>query len=163
MKKTTVPPIRVEPDFRAEVDAVLAEGETLTQFVEASVRASVERRRMQAEFVARGLRSREEARRTEDYVDADAVDPLIDFLLELELSRDGGDLSVPKQAIAALQSGMATLKSSPFTCRKAGQSPFLRELIVPFGRSGHVAFFEIEGEGNVAGLAVRHQLEDDDH
>ena len=41
MKTTTIPSIRVEPDFRAEVEAVLAEGETLSQFVEASVRASV--------------------------------------------------------------------------------------------------------------------------
>ena len=73
MKTTTIPSIRVEPDFRAEVEAVLVEGETLTQFVEASVRASVERRRMQAEFIARGLRSRDEARRTGDYVDADVV------------------------------------------------------------------------------------------
>lgn len=73
MKTTTIPSIRVEPDFRAEVEAVLADGETLTQFVEASVRASVERRRMQAEFIARGLRSRDKARRTGDYVDADVV------------------------------------------------------------------------------------------
>ncbi|MDT7835354.1 YlcI/YnfO family protein [Aquabacterium sp. OR-4] len=73
MKTTTIPSIRVEPDFRAEVEAVLAEGETLTQFVEASIRATVERRRMQAEFIARGLRSRDKARRTGDYVDADVV------------------------------------------------------------------------------------------
>ena len=73
MKTTTIPSIRVEPDFRAEVEAVLTEGETLSRFVEASVRASVERRRMQAEFIARGLRSRDEARRTGDYVDADVV------------------------------------------------------------------------------------------
>lgn len=73
MKTTTIPSIRVEPDFRAKVEAVLSEGETLSQFVEASVRASVERRRMQAEFIARGLRSRDEAHRTGDYVDADVV------------------------------------------------------------------------------------------
>jgi hypothetical protein len=73
MKTTTIPSIRVEPDFRAEVEAVLADGETLSQFVEASVRASVERRRVQAEFIARGLRSRDEARRTDGYVDADVV------------------------------------------------------------------------------------------
>jgi hypothetical protein len=73
VKTTTIPSIRVEPDFRAEVEAVLAEGETLSQFVEASLRACVERRRMQAEFIARGLRSRDEARRTGDYVDADLV------------------------------------------------------------------------------------------
>ena len=73
MKTATIPSVRVEPDFRAEVEAVLADGETLSEFVEASVRASVERRRVQAEFIARGLRSRDEARRTGDYVDADVV------------------------------------------------------------------------------------------
>jgi hypothetical protein len=73
MKTAAIPSVRVEPGFRAELEAVLADGETLSQFVEASVRASVERRRVQAEFVARGLRSRDEARRTGDYVDADVV------------------------------------------------------------------------------------------
>jgi plasmid stabilization system protein ParE len=93
--------------------------------------------------------------------DAEAdLDRLFDFLLERELSRDGGDLSLPTQAIAALQSGIATLKTSPFTCRKAGQSPFLRELVIPFGRSGYLALFEIEDNSSVAVLAVRHQLED---
>ncbi len=62
------------------------------------------------------------------------LERLFDFLLERELTRDGGDLVLPTQAIAALRSGIATMKTSPFTCRKAGQSPFLRELIVPFGR-----------------------------
>jgi hypothetical protein len=73
MKTATIPSVRVEPEFRAEVEAVLAEGETLSEFVEASVRASVERRRVQAEFIARGLRSRDEARRTGEYIDADVV------------------------------------------------------------------------------------------
>ena len=73
MKTATIPSIRVEPDFRAEVEAVLGQGESLSEFVEASVRASVERRRTQTEFVARGLRSRDEARRTGEYVDADVV------------------------------------------------------------------------------------------
>ena len=80
MKTATIPSVRVEPDFSAEVEAVLADGgwrmadgETLSEFVEASVRAGVERRRVQGEFVARGLRSRDEARRTGDYVDADVV------------------------------------------------------------------------------------------
>lgn len=89
------------------------------------------------------------------------LDRVFDLLLERELSRDSGDLSLPTQAIAALQSGIETLKASPFTCRKAGQSPFLRELIVPFGRSGYVALFEIEDAVNVAVLAMRDQLEGD--
>lgn len=73
MKTATIPSVRVDPEFRAEVESVLGEGETLSQFVEASVRASVERRRVQAEFIARGLRSRDEARRNNDYVTADEV------------------------------------------------------------------------------------------
>lgn len=73
MKTATIPSVRVEPEFRAEVEAVLAEGETLSEFVEASVRAGVERRRVQDEFVARGLRSRDEARRTGEYREADDV------------------------------------------------------------------------------------------
>lgn len=91
------------------------------------------------------------------------LDRQFDFLLDRALSRDGGDLTLPTQAIAALRSGIGTLKASPFTCRKAGPSPFLRELIVPFGRSGCVALFEIEDETSVAVLAVRHQLDDDFH
>lgn len=96
--------------------------------------------------------------------DAEAdLDRLFEFMLERELARDGGDLTLPEQALAALRAGFATLKTSPFTCRKAGQSPFLRELIIPFGRSGCVALFEIEDASNVVVVAVRHQLEDDYH
>jgi Arc/MetJ-type ribon-helix-helix transcriptional regulator len=73
MKTAILPSVRVEPDFRAEVEAALAEGESLSEFVETSVRAQMERRRMQGEFIARGLRSRDEARRTGEYVDADAM------------------------------------------------------------------------------------------
>lgn len=91
------------------------------------------------------------------------LDRLFDFVLDRELARDGGDLALADQAIAAIRAGIATLKTSPFTCRKAGQSPFLRELIIPFGRSGYVALFEIEGAADVVISAVRHQLEDDYH
>ncbi len=73
MKTSTIPSVRVEPELRAEVEALLGEGETVSEFVETSVRATVLRRRNQAEFVARGQRSLESARRTGDYVDADAV------------------------------------------------------------------------------------------
>lgn len=73
MKSSTIPSVRVEPEFRAEIEAVLTEGETLSEFVETSVRVSVERRRIQAQFIDRGLRSRDGARLTGDYVDADVV------------------------------------------------------------------------------------------
>ncbi len=91
------------------------------------------------------------------------LERLFDFLVERELARDGGDLNLPEQAMVALHAGIATLKSSPFTCRKAGDSPFLRELIIPFGRSGYVALFEIENDSTVTVIAIRHQREDDYH
>lgn len=91
------------------------------------------------------------------------LDRLFDFVLERELERDGGDLALAGRALAAIRAGFATLRTSPFTCRKAGQSPFLRELIIPFGRSGYVALIEIESATDVVVVAVRHQLEDDYH
>jgi plasmid stabilization system protein ParE len=91
------------------------------------------------------------------------LDRLFDFLIERELARDGGDLGIPEQAMGALRAGIATLKSSPFTCRKAGHSPFLRELIIPFGRTGYVALFDIENDSTVTVVAIRHQREDDYH
>jgi hypothetical protein len=73
MKTATIPSVRVDPAFRAEVEAVLGQGETLSEFVEASIRAGVHHRLAQAEFIARGLRSGEEAKRTGVYIDADVV------------------------------------------------------------------------------------------
>jgi Arc/MetJ-type ribon-helix-helix transcriptional regulator len=87
MKTATIPSVRVDPEFRAEVESLLGEGETLSEFVEASVRASVQRRRVQAEFIARGLRSRDEARRTGDYVDADVVIQQLQRKLDAARSR----------------------------------------------------------------------------
>jgi hypothetical protein len=73
MKSATIPSVRVEPELRTEVESLLADGETVSEFVEASVRAAVVRRRNQAEFVARGMRSLDDARRTGHYVEAEAV------------------------------------------------------------------------------------------
>ena len=91
------------------------------------------------------------------------LERLFDFVLERELMRADGDLELAEQAITAIRAGVATLNTSPFTCRKLGTSPFLRELIIPFGRSGYVALFEIVGTKDVVVAAVRHQLEDDYH
>jgi hypothetical protein len=73
MKTASIPSLRVEPELRAEVESMLGEGETLSEFVETSIREKVERRRAHEEFIARGLRSRDQARQTGDYVDADVV------------------------------------------------------------------------------------------
>lgn len=53
MKTAVIPQVRVEPELRADLDSVLLPGETLTEFVEASVRRAVEFRRVQTDFAAR--------------------------------------------------------------------------------------------------------------
>lgn len=53
MKTAVIPQVRVEPELRAALDSVLQPGETLTEFVEASVRRAVEYRRVQSDFAAR--------------------------------------------------------------------------------------------------------------
>jgi predicted transcriptional regulator len=73
MKTATFPSVRVDPELRQAAEQVLQEGESLSSFVEQSIRESIERRQAQREFIARGLRSRDEARRTGRYVKADTV------------------------------------------------------------------------------------------
>jgi len=87
MKTATMPAVRVEPQLRDEVESLLGEGETVSQFVEAAVRASVQRRRAQAEFMARALRSRELAQRTGDYSDAEAVVDALQRMLDAARQR----------------------------------------------------------------------------
>lgn len=70
IKTAVIPPLRVEPELRDAAIGVLHPGETLSAFAEESLRSSIARRQWQLEFIARGLASRDEARRTGDYVDA---------------------------------------------------------------------------------------------
>lgn len=86
---------------------------------------------------------------------------LYQFLLDRASTVE--DLDVAERAVNAISSAVDSLGRSPFIYRKAGQSPFLRELLIPFGHSGYVALFEIEDASIVTILAVRHQLEDDYH
>lgn len=86
---------------------------------------------------------------------------LYDFLLERASTAE--DLELAERALNAITAAVDSLSRSPFIYRKAGQSPFLRELLIPFGHSGYVALFEIENATTVTILAVRHQLEDDYH
>lgn len=69
-----------------------------------------------------------------------------------------------QRAADAIEQGIAMLRMFRFTCRKIDDgNPFLRELIVSFGKSGHVLLFEIEAVEQVTIPAVRHQREDDYH
>ncbi len=84
---------------------------------------------------------------------------LFDFLLEQ-------DFAVAARAETAIYKAIELLEIFPFTCRKAedeGHNYFLRELLIPFGRTGYVALFEIEDEQTVTIISVRHQREEDYH
>lgn len=73
MKTATIPSLRVDPDLRRAAEDLLRDGESLSGFVEQSLREGIERRRLQGEFIARGLLARDNAQQTGRYVNSDAV------------------------------------------------------------------------------------------
>lgn len=73
MKTATFPSLRTTPELRQAAEEILQEGETLSSFVEQAIRESIGRRQHQQEFIARGLRSRDDARQSGKYVSADAA------------------------------------------------------------------------------------------
>ena len=91
------------------------------------------------------------------------LEQLFDFALQRELDSETGDLDIPARAVQAIKDGIVFLESSPFACRKAGNSSFIRELIIPFGSTGYVALFEVVDNSTVIMGAIRHQREDDYH
>ena len=64
MKSAVIPQIRVEPELRAELESVLKPGETLTDFVEATVRSAIAFRRFQTAFHERAQDASEEYHRS---------------------------------------------------------------------------------------------------
>lgn len=74
------------------------------------------------------------------------------------------DINAAEQALAAIREAVSLLALTPYSCRKVMTGDaVLRELVIPFGKSGYVALFEIEAPSTVTVLAVRHQREDDYH
>ena len=89
MKTATLPSLRVEPELRDAAERVLQDGETLSGFIEASVRETIERRRARAEFIARGMASRDQAKRTGVYFAADQVHAELGQMLDQARIRKG--------------------------------------------------------------------------
>jgi predicted transcriptional regulator len=73
MKTSTLPPLRVTPKLRRAAESVLGEGETLSAFILESVARSVDARRAQQAFIARGLAGAARAQKSGRYVAADVV------------------------------------------------------------------------------------------
>jgi predicted transcriptional regulator len=81
MKSATFPSLRVSPELREAAEHVLEEGESLSGFMEQSLRANIARRQARQEFLSRGLASREEARQTGEYIPAATVLQELDDML----------------------------------------------------------------------------------
>lgn len=73
MKTATLPPVRIAPEFRQELEGVLQQGETLSQFVENAVRTTVERRKSHSEFMRRGIAAIESTRHDGTGIAAEAL------------------------------------------------------------------------------------------
>ena len=67
MKTASFPSVRVDAQLRDAAEGVLREGETLTGLIESAVREAIHRRQAKAEFLSRGLRSSNDAKRTGVY------------------------------------------------------------------------------------------------
>lgn len=90
MKTATLPPLRVAPELRQAAESVLLEGESLSSFMEQTLRNEVTRRKLQAEFIARGLAAREDARRTGEYRSAAESLAALDAILARHKPADSG-------------------------------------------------------------------------
>lgn len=89
MKSSTFPSVRVDPELRQAAEKVLRDGETLSGFVEQSIRQQVQRRNLQQEFIERGLRSGKSARNSGEYYTAEQVLAELDEVLNSAGQKQG--------------------------------------------------------------------------
>ncbi len=93
--------------------------------------------------------------------DAD-LDRLFDFLLDQAQSVE--DAMHAYEAVEAIRTAAKShLAITPYSYRKVGQRPTLRELIVPFSSSGYILRFDIRTPELVLVIGARHQREEDFH
>jgi len=90
------------------------------------------------------------------------LDRLFDFLLDQAQTAE--DARRAFDAVEAVRvAANIPLSTTPFSYRKVGSRPTLRELIVPFGNTGYVLRFDIRTPELVLVLGARHQREEDYH
>ncbi len=81
MKTASLPSLRVTPDLRRAAESVLHEGESLSSFIEQSLRAYIAQRQSQQAFIARGLAARDAAKSSGEYYAAEQVLDELDEML----------------------------------------------------------------------------------
>lgn len=88
------------------------------------------------------------------------LDRLFDFILDRAESVE--DAMLAYEAVDALRTAAHShLATTPFSYRKVGKRPTVRELIVPFGATGYVLRFDIRSPELVLVIGARHQREED--
>lgn len=90
------------------------------------------------------------------------LDRLFDFLLDRAASVE--DAMRAYEAVESIRTvADSHLSTTPYSYRKVGQGPTMRELIVPFGSTGYVLRFDIRTPELVLVIGARHQREEDFH
>lgn len=88
------------------------------------------------------------------------LDRLFDFLLDRAATAEEALRAF--EAVEALRTAANShLATTPYSFRKVGPRPTLRELIVPFGATGYVLRFDIRTPELVLVIGARHQREED--
>lgn len=87
---------------------------------------------------------------------------LYDYLLDRAETLE--ELDVADEAVKVLrQAALSHLSTTPYSYRKVGARPTLRELIIPFGTTGYILRFDIRSPDLVVVIGARHQREEDFH
>ncbi len=73
MKTATLPALRVDPKLRDAAERALRPDESLSRLMESALESYIAQREAEDDFLARGLHSAQEARKTDEYVSADHV------------------------------------------------------------------------------------------
>ncbi len=73
MKTATLPAVRVQPEMRALAESVLNEGESLSMFIEDSLKKQIAFRKSERDFIARGMASAARAKETGIYYGGESV------------------------------------------------------------------------------------------
>jgi plasmid stabilization system protein ParE len=88
------------------------------------------------------------------------LDRLFDFLLDRAETVE--EAMRAYEAVELIRTvANSHLSITPYSYRKAGARPTLRELIVPFGATGYVLRFDIRTPELVLVIGARHQREQD--
>ena len=109
MRTATLPSVRVTPAVRALAESVLKDGETLSMFVEDSVRRQAQIREEDRAFYARGLASLERVRAGEKtFTVKESMARLRDLAAKLKAEKEIVESNVAKQSARSVPTSPTT-------------------------------------------------------